>query len=37
MKRLLNETGGSGWMILMWVVGIPIPVILALFLLRGCQ
>jgi len=24
-------------MVLMWILGIPIPVILALFLLRGCQ
>jgi len=37
MKHLLNEAGSSGWMILMWLVGVPVPLIFALFLLRGCQ
>jgi len=29
------EEGKVGW-ILLWLLGIPIPVLLILFLLRGC-
>ncbi len=32
---LNNEKGKIGW-ILLWVLGIPIPVLLVLFVLRGC-
>ena len=35
MKRLTNETGAIGW-ILLWAIGIPIPILLLLFLVRGC-
>lgn len=36
MKNIiLNEKGRAGW-ILMWLLGVPIPVMLFLFLLRGC-
>lgn len=35
MKRLANETGAIGW-ILLWAIGIPIPILLLLFLVRGC-
>jgi hypothetical protein len=30
-----NEEGKIGW-ILLWVLGIPIPILVVLFLLRGC-
>jgi hypothetical protein len=30
-----REEGKIGW-ILLWLLGIPIPVLLGLFLLRGC-
>jgi hypothetical protein len=30
-----REQGKVGW-ILLWLLGIPIPVLLVLFLLRGC-
>jgi hypothetical protein len=30
-----KEKGAIGY-ILMWVLGIPIPILLAIFLLRGC-
>lgn len=33
-KRRL-ESGKIGWLVL-WLLGIPIPVLLVLFLLRGC-
>ncbi len=33
--RRSRQEGKIGW-ILLWLVGIPIPVLLALFLLRGC-
>ena len=30
-----GEDGKVGW-ILLWLLGVPIPVLLILFLLRGC-
>ena len=30
-----DETGKVGWLFL-WLIGVPIPVLLALFMLRGC-
>jgi hypothetical protein len=30
-----SEEGKVGW-ILLWLLGIPIPILLILFLLRGC-
>ena len=30
-----SEEGKVGW-ILLWLVGIPVPILLVLFLLRGC-
>jgi len=30
-----NEKGAIGW-ILLWVIGVPIPLLLLLFLVRGC-
>jgi len=30
-----SEKGKIGWIIL-WLLGIPIPVLLVLYLLRGC-
>ncbi len=34
MKRS-REAGKIGW-IFMWLLGIPIPILLILFVLRGC-
>jgi hypothetical protein len=34
-ERLARQNGKAGW-ILLWLLGIPIPVLLVLFLLRGC-
>ena len=33
--RRQSEEGKVGW-IFLWLLGIPIPVLLILFLLRGC-
>lgn len=30
-----REQGKIGW-VLLWLIGIPVPVLLVLFLLRGC-
>lgn len=30
-----NERGALGW-ILLWVLGIPIPILIIFFLIRGC-
>lgn len=38
LHRMLNygrQQGKVGW-ILLWLLGIPIPVLLVLFLIRGC-
>ncbi len=32
---LSKQQGKIGW-ILLWLVGIPIPILLALYFLRGC-
>jgi hypothetical protein len=32
---LRTQSGKVGW-ILLWLLGVPIPVLLVLFLLRGC-
>jgi hypothetical protein len=32
---LNNEKGKIGW-ILLWALGIPIPILVLLYLLRGC-
>jgi hypothetical protein len=35
MKTTNNERGATGY-ILLWLLGIPIPVLFLIFLLRGC-
>lgn len=30
------ESGKIGWGILMWLIGIPLPIILIIFLVTGC-
>ena len=30
-----NENGKVGW-ILLWAIGVPVPVLMLLFLVRGC-
>jgi hypothetical protein len=38
LHRMLNygrERGKVGW-ILLWLLGVPIPILLVLFLVRGC-
>ncbi len=35
MKNLTEQSGKAGW-ILLWALGVPIPVLVILFLMRGC-
>ncbi len=35
LGKIRSERGKIGW-ILLWAVGVPIPVLLILFLVRGC-
>ncbi len=35
MNNVKNQKGAIGW-ILLWVLGIPIPILLLLFVVRGC-
>ena len=35
LKIMENETGAMGWALL-WLIGIPIPILLVLFMVRGC-
>jgi len=32
---LRNQSGKVGW-ILLWAIGVPVPVLIILFLVRGC-
>jgi hypothetical protein len=34
-KIIQNETGAMGW-ILLWAIGVPVPILLVLFMVRGC-
>jgi hypothetical protein len=33
--RLKRQAGKVGW-ILLWLLGVPIPILIILFLIRGC-
>ena len=35
-RGLRQQAGRVGWVVL-WLLGIPIPVLLVLFVLRGCD
>jgi len=35
LREKIRETGATGY-ILLWLLGIPIPILLLIFLLRGC-
>jgi hypothetical protein len=35
MKNIVTRLAATGW-VLLWLLGIPIPILLVLFLLRGC-
>ena len=35
LREKITETGAAGY-ILLWLLGIPIPILLLIFLLRGC-
>jgi hypothetical protein len=35
MRILKENKGAIGW-VLLWALGIPIPILVMLFLLRGC-
>jgi hypothetical protein len=35
VQSLKRQAGKLGW-IFLWAIGVPIPVLLVLFLLRGC-
>jgi hypothetical protein len=34
-KHVRNEAGAMGWGLL-WLIGIPVPILVILFLMRGC-
>jgi hypothetical protein len=35
LRDKIKQAGATGW-ILLWLIGIPLPILLILFLLRGC-
>jgi hypothetical protein len=35
IRQWRKQEGKMGW-ILLWAIGVPIPVLLVLFMLRGC-
>jgi hypothetical protein len=36
MTKMINRSGKAGY-IIAWLLGIPIPILLLVFLLRGCN
>jgi hypothetical protein len=34
-RNLRSQEGRAGW-ILLWLLGVPIPILLLLYVLRGC-
>ena len=34
-RALTRQEGKAGW-IFLWLLGVPIPILLVIFLLRGC-
>jgi hypothetical protein len=36
MNKLKNSGGRIGWVVL-WLMGVPLPVLFILFLIRGCD
>jgi hypothetical protein len=36
MKRLQERAGKAGYLLL-WLLGVPIPILLLIFFLRGCN
>jgi hypothetical protein len=37
MKKLKDIKGGIGGDVLLWLIGVPLPIILLISLLRGCN
>jgi hypothetical protein len=37
LKRLLKSEEGKWGYVIAWAIGIPIPILLLVFLLRGCN
>jgi hypothetical protein len=35
LNTIISRAGAAGWALL-WLLGVPIPILLVLFLLRGC-
>lgn len=35
VRSLRGQAGKMGW-ILLWLIGVPVPILVILFLLRGC-
>lgn len=36
LKKRLNESGKIGY-VLLWLIGVPVPVLLLIFFVRGCN
>jgi hypothetical protein len=37
IRELLRDTEGKIGYILLWALGVPVPILLVIFLLRGCN
>jgi hypothetical protein len=37
IKDKINQAGGGGSYLLLWLLGVPLPIILLIALLRGCS
>jgi hypothetical protein len=36
-RLIKSEAGGGAMYLLLWLIGVPVPVLLVIFLLRGCS
>ena len=37
MSKSTGESGAAKWGILLWLLGVPLPIILIIYLIRGCS
>ena len=37
LKEKIRQAGGGSGYLLLWLIGVPVPVLVLIFLLRGCH
>ena len=36
LSKVSGESGKVGWMALLWLIGIPLPIVVLIYVLTGC-